>query len=69
MKHTDTNRALIDGDGEYEGKYVTTCTADSTEVISSSTSLVEAVNEAKLKGCEDPVLIYVPTKDEHTFVF
>ncbi len=68
MKRTNTNNALITSDGDYDGKYVTTCGANSTTVVSSSTSPVEAVREAKSKGCEDPVLIYVPTKDEHTFI-
>lgn len=57
---------LIDGD--YDDEYVTTCSSDSRTVVSSSKSAVAAYNEAKAKGCVDPVLIYVPPKDA-IFIF
>ncbi len=54
---------LVANSGSYEGQYVTTC-ADGNEVVTSSPSPVEAYQEAKEKGCIDPVLVYVPTKEE-----
>jgi hypothetical protein len=55
---------LIANSEAYEGKYVTTCDDDSIKVVSSSDSPAEAYKEAKEKGCDDPVLIYVPIKKE-----
>ncbi len=60
---------LVKGAERYEGQYVTTCGAKSTTVVSSSTSPVRAMESAKEKGCETPVLIYVPKKTESTFIF
>lgn len=60
---------LIANSNEYEGKYVTTCSPDSVSVVSSSESAVEAYETAKQYGCEDPILIYVPSKEEKSLIF
>ena len=60
---------LVKNAGQYEGQYVTTCGSKSTTVVSSSESPVTAMNAAKEKGCDSPVLIYVPKKTESTFIF
>ena len=57
------SKPLIISDKDYSGLYVTAA-HDSQKVISSSDSPAEAYNEAKDKGCDDPVLIYVPGEDE-----
>ncbi len=63
------NNTLVAEKGIHRGKYVTTCSPTSQEVISSSESPVEAYNQAKKAGCDDPVLIYIPADNEHTFLF
>ncbi len=60
---------LIADSGRYEGKYVTTRDPDSVEVISSSESAIEAYESAKESGCDDPILIYVPSKEEKSMVY
>lgn len=60
---------LIEDGEKYEGNYVTTCSPKSKRVVSFSKSPEDAYNKAKKSGCLEPVLIYVPTKDEQTFVF
>ena len=60
---------LIEDGEKYEGNYVTTCSPESKRVVSFSKSPKDAYNRAKKAGCPEPVLIYVPTKDEQTFVF
>ncbi len=55
---------LIANSEAYEGQYVTTCNDDSTKVVSAAESPVDAYNEAKEKGCNDPVLLYVPHRKE-----
>ncbi len=57
------DHVLVANSWSYEGQYVTTC-ADSNEVVTSSPSPVEAYREAVDKGCQEPVLVYVPTKEE-----
>ncbi len=56
------NKPLIISDKDYSGMYVTTAHG-SQKVISSSESPAEAYTEARDKGCEDPILIYVPDEE------
>jgi len=58
------DHVLVANSADYEGMYVTTCTPDSLDVVSSSQSAVEAYEAAKRSGCDDPILIYIPSKDE-----
>lgn len=48
----------------YEGQYVTKATFNTTEVLTSSTSAVNAYREAQAQGYIDPVLLYVPKDEE-----
>jgi len=47
---------------KYAGKYVATKSFEDGNVISSGTDPVKVVKEAKKKGANDPVLIYIPEK-------
>lgn len=63
------NNYLVANGQEYKGQYVTVCGPDSKEIVSASTSAVEAVRSAKAAGCETPVLIYVPADHQRHFIF
>ena len=69
MKSQNAHKPLIDTNDAFEGMYVTTCDSSSQTVVSSSSSPSIAYEEAKSKGCDEPVLIYVPTKEEEIFIF
>jgi len=62
-------KSILEQNVGYEGKYVATCSPDSQKVVSSADTPIAAINQAKEAGCKDPVLVYVPTKDEQTFLF
>ncbi len=55
-------------DCSYEGQYVALRDLDN-EVVGSGADADQAYNEALAHGCNDPVLVYVPTDKESTFVF
>ena len=69
MKNQNAHKPLIEANDAFEGMYVTTCDSSSQTVVSSSSSPVDAYNKAKEEGCDDPVLIYIPTKEEKIFIF
>lgn len=49
---------------KYSGKYVATRSFRNKTVISSGDDLVTVYESAKAKGAKDPVVVYVPKKDE-----
>ena len=55
-------KILIKDGHKYGGKYVATRSFKHTSVLCSGTDPLTVIEEAKKKGAEDPVLIYVPEK-------
>ena len=51
---------LINNSEKYQGLYVTTCSFQSKDVLTSSSDPAIAYNAAKEQGCDDPVLLFVP---------
>ncbi len=55
--------SLVRNARKYEGEYVTTCSFNDNKVISHGIDPVKVVEEAKRKGIENPVIIFVPEKN------
>jgi hypothetical protein len=53
---------LVKRGRKYCGKYIATKSFEDTNIISSGIDPVKVVKEAKKKGANDPVLIYIPEK-------
>lgn len=61
---------ILVADGEtYQGRYVTVSGPDSNSVLSSADDPYEAVRLAEEMGYPDAMILYVPSEEEHTFIF
>jgi len=49
---------------KYNGRYVALSDFEGTKVISSSKSVEKAYANAQKKGYDDPVVVYIPKKNE-----
>ncbi len=54
---------LVKNVAKYSGKYVTTRSFKSKEVLTSGKDPTKVLERAKAKGVKDPVIFYVPKKD------
>jgi len=54
---------LFDDGDRYGGKYVATRSFEDRTVISSGEDPIKVYNEAKERGADDPVIVYIPEKD------
>ena len=55
-------RMLVKDWEKYSCKYVATRSFKDNDVVCAGTDPVKVIQEAKKKGAQDPVLIYVPEK-------
>ena len=56
--------ALVSNQKRYSGKYVATRSFKNKKVIASGTDPLKVYERAKKLGVREPVLLYVPEKDE-----
>ncbi len=55
---------LVNDADKYSGKYVATRSFKNKRVISSGTDPLKVYNRAKRLGAKEPVIVYIPKKDE-----
>ncbi len=58
---------VLSAEVKHLGHYAALESFTAEEIICYGDSPVDVVAEAKEKGCNDPVLIYIPEKDEVHF--
>ena len=56
-------KKLITSDTNYAGKYVATASFNTTKVIASGKDPKGVISRANKKGCESPVVFFVPDKN------
>jgi hypothetical protein len=55
---------LVRNQGKYSGKYVAMRSFKNKKVIASGTDPLRVYGRAKKLGAKEPVILYVPQKDE-----
>jgi hypothetical protein len=55
-------KMLVKNGKKYSGKYVATRSFKDKNVLCAGTDPVKVIQEAKKRGAQDPVLVYVPKK-------
>ena len=50
-------------DDQLNGKYIAIASMESPAIISSGTDPKEVYDEARQKGCAEPMIVYIPEKD------
>jgi hypothetical protein len=55
---------LVNDADKYYGKYVATRSFKNKRVISSGTDPLKVYKRAKRLGAKEPVIVYIPKKDE-----
>jgi hypothetical protein len=55
---------LVNNAEKYSGKYVATRSFKDKRVISAGADPLKVYNRAKRLGAKEPVIVYVPKKDE-----
>lgn len=48
---------------KYDGQYIAIISTEDPTLVGAGDTPVEALNEARKKGIENPFLLYVPDKD------
>lgn len=48
---------------KYDGKYIAIISTDDPTLVGSGSTPLDALNEARKKGINNPFLLYVPDKD------
>lgn len=54
---------ILVNSNKYDGQYVAMVSADDNTIVGSGNTPEEAINEARKKGIQNPLLLYVPDKN------